>query len=124
MTSKYAIKNFDDIERTGKDGIDGRFSRKFLESEQLGVSRWTYEPGFRTGGHRHEVQEEAYAVISGSGRMKLDDEIVDIKLWDVVRVAPTVARAFEAGPDGLTLISVGGSKPEGGDGSPVEDFWP
>ena len=124
MASAYTIKNFEEIDPAGGEGIDGRFSRKFLDSAELGVSRWRYAPGKRTSGHRHEVQEEAYAVISGSGRVKLDDEIVEIKQWDVIRVAPHVARGFEAGPDGLEIIAVGGSKPDGGDGKLVEGHWP
>ena len=124
MASDYAIKNFDDIEPAGAEGIDGRFSRKFLESTELGVSRWRYEPGSQTPGHRHGVQEEVYAVISGSGRIKLDDEIIEVKQWDVIRVAPNVARGFEAGPEGLEIIAAGGSKPEGGDGELVEGHWP
>ena len=104
--------------------MDGRFSRKFLDSAQLGVSRWRYEPGKQTRGHRHEMQEEVYTVISGSGRIKLDDEIIEIKQWDVIRVAPRVARGFEAGPEGLEIIAAGGSKPDGGDGELVEGHWP
>jgi quercetin dioxygenase-like cupin family protein len=124
MASDYAIKNFEEVDPSGGDGIDGRFSRKFLDSTELGVSRWRYEPGARSTGHRHRVQEEVYAVISGSGRVKLDDEIIEIRQWDVIRVAPNVARGFEAGPDGLEIIAAGGSKPEGGDGERVEGHWP
>ncbi len=124
MASDYAIKNFDDIEPTGTDRIDGRFSRKFLDSTELGVSRWRYEPGTQSAGHRHEVQEEVYTVINGSGRVKLDDEIIEIRQWDVIRVAPKVTRGFEAGPNGLEIIVAGGSKPEGGDGELVEGHWP
>ena len=124
MASDYAITNFDDIETSGTDEIDGRLSRRFLDSTELGVSRWRYEPGTQTPGHRHEVQEEVYAVINGSGRVKLDDEIIEVKQWDVIRVAPKVARGFEAGPNGLEIIAAGGRKPEGGDGEPVEGHWP
>ena len=107
------------FERLGLDAVCD-----FLDSAELGISRWRYEPGKKTRGHRHEVQEEVYAVISGSGRVKLDDEIIEIKQWDVIRVAPQVARGFEAGPEGLEIIAAGGSKPEGGDGELVEDHWP
>ncbi len=62
-------------------------------------------------------------VLSGSGRMKLDDEVRDLRQWDVVRVAPEVGRAFEAGSDGLELIVAGSARPEGGDGELIEDFW-
>lgn len=52
-------------------------------------------------------QEEVYVVAGGSGRLKLDDEIIDVVEWDIIRVAPDVMRAFEAGPDGLDLVCVG-----------------
>jgi mannose-6-phosphate isomerase-like protein (cupin superfamily) len=74
-------------------------------------------------GHRHREQEEAYVVVSGSGRLRLDDAIIDLRPWDVVRVAPQVTRAFEGGPDGLELIAIGSDRPEGGDGERVPDFW-
>ena len=121
MASDFAIKNFEDVEPSGRDGVDGRFSRKFLGSAELGLSRWRYEAGTRTPGHRHQVQEEVYAVISGSGRMKLDDEIIEIKQWDVIRVSPSVMRQFESGPDGLELIAIGGEP--AGDSEIVEGWW-
>ena len=63
-------------------------------------------------------------VVSGSGRVRLDDEIVELSEWDVIRVAPSVVRSFEGGPDGLELIAIGNDRPEGGDGEMVQDFWP
>jgi mannose-6-phosphate isomerase-like protein (cupin superfamily) len=124
--SDYAIKNLMEIEDgTGVEGIEGRFSREFLDSEQLGISHFRYAPGRKaTSGHRHQVQEEAYVVVGGSGRIKLDDDVVELRPWDVVRVAPHVVRGFEAGDDGLEVIAIGGTKPEGGDGELVADRWP
>ena len=74
-------------------------------------------------GHRHGVQEEAYVVVGGSGRAKLDDEIVELTVWDVLRVAPAVIRSFEAGPAGLDVICIGGKQPKGGDSERFEEFW-
>jgi mannose-6-phosphate isomerase-like protein (cupin superfamily) len=92
-----------------------KLARTALRSPELGVSRFTYEPGARMPfGHRHREQEEAYVVVAGSGRAKLDDEIVELEAWDVLRVAPAVMRSFEAGPEGLDLICIGGRKPRGG----------
>jgi quercetin dioxygenase-like cupin family protein len=106
-------------------GLEGRFSRKLLGSRDIGVSHWRYAPGLRnSNAHSHREQEEAYVVVAGSGRMRLDDEIRDVRQWDVIRVAPEVVRAFEAGPDGLELIAVGGPKPDGGDGVLSESDWP
>jgi len=77
-----------------------------------------------TDGHHHTEQEEAYVVVGGSGRIKLDDDVVELKQFDVVRVAPHVVRAFEAGPGGLEVIAVVGRKPEEGDGVYDPGRWP
>ena len=101
-----------------------KMARDALGSPELGVSRFTYEPGARMPfGHRHREQEEAYVVVAGSGRAKLDDEIVELASWDVLRVAPAVFRSFEAGPEGLDLICIGGRKPKRGDTERFPDFW-
>ena len=126
--SDYAIVNLLELDDTVEGrvpGLEGRFGRKHTGSTDLGVSHWRYAPGTRNPtGHSHREQEEAYVVVSGSGRVRLDDEVRDIRHWDVVRVAPEVVRAFEAGPDGLELIAVGGPKPEGGDGVLSDSPWP
>jgi quercetin dioxygenase-like cupin family protein len=104
--------------------MEVRFSRKYLDSEHLGISLFKYAPGFTAvDGHHHKVQEEAYVVIAGSGRIRLDDEVVELRRWDVVRVSPEVVRGFEAGPDGLEVIAVGADKPEGCDGVRDQDRW-
>jgi mannose-6-phosphate isomerase-like protein (cupin superfamily) len=123
----YSIKNLKQVEDSaeGRDGLEARFGRKHLDSDHLGVSYFRYEPGFRAPyGHSHKEQEEAYVVVGGSGRMKLDDEVIDLNLWDAVRVSPEVVRGFEGGPEGLEVIAVGADRPEGGDGVMVQDFWP
>ena len=124
----FTIKNLKEIESSAPENVadrmEARFGRKHLDSEHLGVSYFRYGPSFRSPvGHRHREQEEAYVVVGGSGRARLDDEVVDIKRWDVVRVAPGVVRGFEGGPDGLELIAIGSDRPEGGDGEMVRDWW-
>ncbi len=124
----YTIKNVSDIKNLGEDrapGFEARFGRSHIDSEHLGVSFFRYPPDFRTPfGHKHREQEEAYVIVEGSGRLRAGDEIVDLKQWDIIRVAPQVARAFAAGPDGLVMIAIGNDRPEGGDGEMIEDFWP
>ena len=74
--------------------------------------------------HSHQHQEEAYAVIGGSGRIQLDGgETRPIGLLDVVVVSPSVFRAFEAGPDGLELIAVGSDEIDGSDGVSADYGW-
>ena len=126
--ANYTITNLkQDVEDTAgarTSSVEGRFARKYLDSRDLGISYFRYAPGFRSPvGHRHREQEEVYVILSGSGRVKLEDEVRDLRQWDVVRVAPEVGRAFEAGADGLEMIIAGSARPEGGDGEMIEGFW-
>jgi mannose-6-phosphate isomerase-like protein (cupin superfamily) len=124
--SDWTKTNFEELEDRSPAGapMQWRFAREALHSRELGVSRFTYEPGARMPfGHRHGEQEEVYVVVAGSGRAKLDGEIVDLAAWDVLRVAPSVARSFEGGDDGMDVICVGSRRPEGGDNILVPDFW-
>ncbi len=126
--SRYAIVNLLDLENSVGErapGIEGRFARKHLDSRDLGVSLFRYAPNLRSPmAHSHREQEEAYVVVAGSGQVLLDGEVQELRQWDVVRVAPEVVRAFEAGPDGLDIIAVGGPKPEEGDGVMGAAEWP
>jgi quinol monooxygenase YgiN/mannose-6-phosphate isomerase-like protein (cupin superfamily) len=105
-----ALEEVDDSAEPGGFGEMGeaRFANDALETRATGVSLHRLKPGRRQPfGHRHDRAEEVYVVLAGSGRAKLDDEVVDLQRRDAVRVAPGVARAFEAGPDGLELLACG-----------------
>jgi quercetin dioxygenase-like cupin family protein len=126
--SRYAKVNLLEVEDSVGErvpGLEGRFGRKHLASRDLGISHFRYEANLRSPmAHSHREQEEAYVVVAGSGRVLLDDEVHELRLWDVVRVAPEVVRAFEAGPEGLDIIAVGGPKPAEGDGVRASATWP
>jgi mannose-6-phosphate isomerase-like protein (cupin superfamily) len=126
--SRFAAVNLLEVEDSMGDrapGVELRFGRRFQDSRDLGVSHVRYQPNLRGEfAHSHREQEEAYVVVAGSGRILLDDEVLELRRWDVVRVAPEVVRAFHAGPEGLDMIAVGGPKPEGGDGVPGTPSWP
>ena len=99
--SAYSIVNLkEEVEDSMGErapGIEGRFARKHLDSEHLGISYLRYSPGVRSpSAHSHREQEEAYVVISGSGQVRLDGGIRELRCWDVVRVNPATVRAFEA----------------------------
>jgi mannose-6-phosphate isomerase-like protein (cupin superfamily) len=92
----------------GAPALEFRLATEALELEQSGLGHQSVPPGYRFPyGHTHKTQEEVYVVLRGSGRMKLDDEIVELKQWDAVRVAPGTWRGYEAGPDGLEILVIG-----------------
>ncbi len=107
----------------GMDDIqEARFAKGDLDAEETGVSHYRLKPGKRTPfGHRHEKAEEVYVVIAGSGRMKLDDEIIEVERLDAIRVAPEVIRAFEADDDGIEVLAMGAR--HDGDGEVIQGWW-
>ena len=110
----FTLRNLkEDLEDVGSnfDGapdLEFRLATKALELEQSGLSYQRIPPDYRFPyGHTHKEQEELYVVVRGSGRMKLDDEIVEVKEWDVVRVPPGTWRGYEGGPEGLEILVFG-----------------
>ena len=104
--------------------LESRFARVPLELEQQGISYFKVAPGFRLPfGHRHERQEEIYVVVSGSARMKLDDEIVELESWDALRVPGETMRSFEAGPEGAEILAVGAPNTQNRDAEMVPNWW-
>jgi mannose-6-phosphate isomerase-like protein (cupin superfamily) len=95
--------NFD-----GPPDLEFRAATKALELEHSGLTYQRVPPDCRFPyGHTHKTQEEIYVVVRGGGRMKIDDEIVELAEWDAVRVAPDTWRGYEAGPEGLELLVIG-----------------
>ncbi len=106
----------------GEQG-EARFANRPLGAVRTGVSHQRLRPGVRQAfGHRHQHAEEVFVVLAGSGRMKIDDEIRDVRALDAIRIAPTSARAFEAGPDGLEFVVFGPHHT--GDAVMDSNFWP
>jgi hypothetical protein len=126
----YTIKNLrEDVDDSAAkfgmgDVLESHFARDDLDATQFGLSLQQLKPNARMPfGHKHEKQEEVYVIVGGSGRLKLDDEIVDVGRWDAVRVAPEVMRAFEAGPDGLDVIAFGARSTEVQDVRQEMGWW-
>jgi mannose-6-phosphate isomerase-like protein (cupin superfamily) len=102
--------------------MEARFARNPMALEGGGFSYQKLAPNYRPpAAHRHRSQEEVYVAIAGSGRVKIEDEMRDVRQWDAIRLPPGTARAFEGGPDGLELVVIGFG--EGGDAEMLEDFW-
>jgi mannose-6-phosphate isomerase-like protein (cupin superfamily) len=124
----YTVKNLKEVEDSAvKFGIgeiqEARFAAEDVDAQDTGLAYHVLRPGKRQAfGHRHEAAEEIYVTLSGSGHLKLDDEVIEVGPMDAIRVAPKVARAFEAGPEGLEILAFGPRHK--GDGEILQDFWP
>jgi uncharacterized cupin superfamily protein len=104
--------------------IEARMARVPLELEHSGVSYLRLAPGFRIPwGHTHRTQEEVYVLVGGSLRAKLDDEIVELRPFDAVRVHKNTMRGFEAGSEGAEMIAIGAPHTGPGDAETVDGWW-
>jgi uncharacterized cupin superfamily protein len=127
MDDQYSLINLAEIEDAAPangfaDRWQARVAGTALGAQQTGVSYFRLLAGKRSPFvHRHASAEEIYVILSGSGSLKLDDEILDVRALDAIRIGPEVARAFEAGSDGLEFLAFGPHHP--GDGEPVDDDW-
>ena len=125
--SAYSIKNLREVEDMAaklghSETQQARFAREDLDAEATGVAYHILQPGKRQPfGHRHQEAEEVNVVLSGGGRVRLDDDVIEIGPMDAIRIAPDVTRAFEAGSDGLELLVFGPHHDR--DGELVPDFW-
>lgn len=127
MSDSFTIKNLLDVDDGAPgqglgDVLEARFPGKDLDAQQVGLSLQRIKPDARLPfGHHHDEAEEVYLVLAGSGRVKLDDEVVELKALDAVRVSPPVTRAFEAGPDGMDVLAFGQHHDK--DGALVQGWW-
>jgi mannose-6-phosphate isomerase-like protein (cupin superfamily) len=123
----YSKRNLHDIEDSAPQfGFselgEAHFARGSLDAADTGLAYHVLRPGKRQAfGHVHDNAEEVHVVLSGSGRMKLDDEVIEVGPMDAIRVAPKVTRAFEAGPEGLEYLVFGPHHEK--DGQLHHDWW-
>jgi len=127
----YTLLNLkDDVEdmapRFGyAPNVEARFARKPLGLEKSGMSYFKIAPGFRMPfGHRHSEQEEIYLVLSGTARVKVEDQLVELRPMDAVRVPAGTMRGFEAGPEGAEILAFGAPNTDNKDLEMDPEFWP
>jgi mannose-6-phosphate isomerase-like protein (cupin superfamily) len=122
----YTIKNLKEVEDAAveagiSDSLEARFAHEDLGADRSGISYQVVKAGKRQPfAHKHGEMEEIYVVLSGTGRVKLDDKIEEVGPLDAIRVGPAVTRAFEAGDDDLQLLAF--SPRSAGDAQIVKDF--
>jgi quercetin dioxygenase-like cupin family protein len=107
------------------EGIESRFARTNLELEKSGVSYFRLDAGYRAPfGHTHSEQEEIYVILSGSARVAVGDEVVELGELDAIRIAPETMHGMEAGPDGAEILAFGAPNTDNKDADMQPGWWP
>src|ERR1700755_1332334 len=98
MADSYTHKKLTDVKDSAPEFgfgeiAEARFAKDDFDAADTGFSYHRGKPNARQAfAHNHEEAEEVYVVIRGSGRIKLDDEIVEIEELDAIRISPPVTR--------------------------------
>ena len=109
----------------GMDGLESRFARTNLELENSGLSLFRLDGGFRMPfGHTHSEQEEVYVILSGSARVAVGDDVVELAEMDAIRIPPETIHGIEAGPDGAEILAFGAPNTENKDADMQPGWWP
>jgi mannose-6-phosphate isomerase-like protein (cupin superfamily) len=109
----------------GMEGIAAHFARTNLDLENSGLSLFRLEGGYRTPfGHTHSEQEEVYVVVSGSARVAIDDEVLELAQWDAIRIPSGTMRAMEGGQDGGEILAFGAPNTDNNDAEMQPGWWP
>ena len=128
MADSYTRRSLAEVEDAAAkfghgDRQEAHFANEDLETEQSGLSFHRVKPGMRQGfGHRHDEVEEVYVIVGGAGRVKLDDDVLDLARLDAVRVSAGVTRAFEAGDKGLELVAFSPRRADD-PGEVIQNWW-
>jgi mannose-6-phosphate isomerase-like protein (cupin superfamily) len=108
--TKVALEELHDFaaDRVPDGSVQARGVRGPIEAEQTGAMFHRLKPNVRQPfGHVHNKAEELFLVLNGSGTAMVNDEAVPLKKMDAIRVSPSAARCFEAGPDGIEILAFG-----------------
>jgi quercetin dioxygenase-like cupin family protein len=85
---------------------------KQLGTEELGARMWLLRPGQASTKHRHKTQTELYVVLTGTGRMRIGDDVHTLEPHSAVLVEPDVVRQVFNDTDDDTLWLVAGAPGE------------
>jgi mannose-6-phosphate isomerase-like protein (cupin superfamily) len=104
--------------------LEFRVAREPLAGEQSALSFLRIAPNYRLPfAHKHKQQEEVYLLVSGSARIKLDDEVLALQPWDAVRIAKETVRNLEAGPEGAEIILFAAPNSGANDAEMLQNWW-
>ena len=94
--------------RSNQMGVMNTDLAKQLEVECLGARLWRLAPGQASTRHRHREQTELYVLLAGTGRIRVDGELLTLApLSAAVVDPPTVRQVFNDGDEDALWLVVG-----------------
>jgi uncharacterized cupin superfamily protein len=85
---------------------------KQLGAGGLGARLWRLRPGEASTKHRHQQQEELYVLLEGHGRIRVDEQALELGPLDSLLVEPDAMRQIFNDTDAEALWLVVGAPPE------------
>jgi uncharacterized cupin superfamily protein len=83
-----------------------------LGAETLGARLWRLEPGQASTKHRHRDQHELYVVLEGTGRVRVDEQLLTLEPLSALLVEPSSVRQVFNDTDATALWLVVGAPAE------------
>jgi uncharacterized cupin superfamily protein len=81
---------------------------KQLGAKALGARLWRLKPGQASTRHRHRDQEELYLLLEGTGRARVDGELLTLAPHDALLVEPeSVRQLFNDTEEDQLWLAVG-----------------
>ena len=98
--------------RSNQMGVLNTDVTKQLGAETLGARFWRIEPGQASTRHRHHRTVEIYLLLEGVGKIRIDDELVELQPMDSILVEPESLRQPFNDTDADQLWYIVGAPPE------------
>ena len=90
----YRVLNAEEAfwRRSNQMGVLNTDLAKQLEADTLGARLWRIEPGQASTRHRHVQTSELYVLLEGTGRLRVDNELLTLSPLGAVLVEPDSIR--------------------------------
>jgi len=110
----YRVLHADDAywRRSNQMGVLNTDLGRQLDAQGLGARFWRVEPGQASTRHRHRTQVELYVLLEGTGRIRIDDELLTLAPLSAVLVEPASVRQLFNDTDADQLWLIVGAPPE------------
>ncbi len=93
-------------------GVQNTDLAKQLGVTELGARLWRLAPGESSTRHRHFTQTELYVVLEGTGRIRVDGDLLTLEPLSALAVDPHTSRQVFNDTEAAVLWLVVGAPPE------------